>query len=364
MDGEQEREQATRAGEAAGGSAAPASETVPVNGALASSPKRPKHGARGWRWLKRIGLGLLAVWVALTGFALIYNAATSGRASAPAGLSYVQTGDVLTRYRVWGDPSLRGPAIVLIHGAFESADTWDPLARVLAQTHHVEAYDVKGFGYTQRVRPYTVQALADQLDAFLTARGLVHPILVAHSSGAGIVARFVLDHPYGAGGMVFVDGDALYGGVTSWLPRILLDPWRTTLLRLLVHSDAFIRALYGRACGSGCPPLDAAGVEQWRRPFEVAGAEQAIWDMLAAGIPGLPADQVARIAALRIPAAVVFGADDHQFSKDSPAQTAQRIGAPAPTIIPGAGHLSFIGHPHEVAAVIEQLYGRAVSPSV
>lgn len=340
-----------------------ATETVGDMSASAARPKRSKRGGRGWRWLKRIGLGLLAAWVALTGFSFIYNAATAGRARVPAGLSYVQTGDVQTRYRVWGDPSAPGSAIVLIHGAFESADTWDPLARVLAQTHHVEAYDVKGFGYTQRKRPYTVQALADQLDTFLTARGLVRPILVGHSSGAGVIARFVLDHPDRAGGIVFIDGDAIYGAVTTWLPKILLDPWRTTLLRLFVHSDSFIRALYGQACGSGCPKLDAAGVDQWRRPFEVAGAEQAIWDMLGTGIPGVPVDQVARIAGLHMPAAVVFGAGDHQFSKDSPQQTAQRIGAPSPTVIPGAGHLSFIGHPDEVAAAIEQLYGRVVTPS-
>lgn len=331
--------------------------------APAGQSQRPQRVKSRWRWLKRVGIGLLAVWVALTAFSLIYNAATSGRVSAPAGLSYAQTGDVLTRYRVWGDPASPGPAIVLLHGAFESADTWDPLARVLARTHRVEAYDVKGYGYTQRKGSYTVQALADQLDAFLTARGLVRPILVAHSSGAGVVARFVLDHPDRVGGIVFVDGDALYGGVTTWIPKILLDPWRTTLLRLFVHSDGFIRTLYDQACGSGCPKLDAAGVDQWRRPFEVAGAEQAIWAMMAAGIPGLPADQIARIAPLRIPAAVIFGADDHEFSKESPAQTAQRIGAPSPTIIPGAGHLSFISHPDEVAAAIEQLYGRATAPS-
>jgi pimeloyl-ACP methyl ester carboxylesterase len=325
----------------------------------------PSARPRRWRrLLKRLGIALLALLVVLTAFSLIYNAATNARAAPPPGLMYVRTGAIQTRYRVWGDSSLPSPAIVLIHGAFESADTWEPLAALLARDHHVEAYDVKGYGYTQREGPYSVEALAQQLNDFLTARGLTRPILVAHSSGAGVVARFDLDHPTAAGGIVFVDGDALSSGVrTSWLPRVLLDPWRTTLLRLVVHSDSVIRSLYSAACGPGCPKLDAAGLDQWRRPFEVAGAERAIWDMLAAGIPGLPADQVARIAALHVPAAVVFGAQDSEFSAASPAQTAQRIGAPAPTIIPGAGHLSFISHPDAVAAVVEQLYGRVIGPA-
>ena len=335
-------------GEAAQGGAGPA-----------VSAGAPRASSRGRRWLKRIGFSLLALFVVWTLFSVVYNAVTAGRASPPAGLTYVQTGDALTRYRVWGNPSAPGPAIVLIHGAFESADTWEPLARILAQTHHVEAYDVKGYGYTQRTGSYSTRALADQLNAFLTARGLVKPILVGHSSGAGVIARFVLDHPDRAGGIVFLDGDGLSSGVSTWAPRLLLDPWRTTLFRLVLHSDAVIRALYNATCDAACPPLDRAGVDQWRRPFEVAGAEQALWSMLAAGIPGLPASQVARIAALRIPAAVIFGANDSEFTRNSPAQTAQRIGAPAPTIIPGAAHLSFVGHPTEVAAAIEQLYQRA-----
>jgi pimeloyl-ACP methyl ester carboxylesterase len=336
------------------------SVTLPEVAATTAPSARPR---RWRRLLKRLGIALLALLVVLTATSLIYNAATNARAAPPAGLMYVRTGAVQTRYRVWGDSSLAGPAIVLIHGAFESADTWEPLAALLARDHHVEAYDVKGYGYTQREGPYSVEALAQQLNDFLTARGLVRPILVAHSSGAGVVARFVLDHPTAAGGIVFVDGDALASGVTTWPARLLLDPWRTTLLRLVIHSDRVIRSVYSAACGPSCPKLDAAGLDQWRRPFEVAGAEQAIWDMLAAGIPGLPADQVARIAALHVPAAVVFGAQDGEFSAASPAQTAQRIGAPAPTIIPGAGHLSFISHPDAVAAVVEQLYGRVIGPA-
>jgi pimeloyl-ACP methyl ester carboxylesterase len=101
--------------------------------------------------------------------------------------------------------------------------------------------------------------------------------------------------------------------------------------------------------------LDAAGLDQWRRPLEVPGAEAAFWASARAGIPGIPADDVARIAGLHLPAAVIFGAGDGQFGPNSAAETAQRIGAPAPTLIPDARHLPFISDPDAVAAVIEQL---------
>jgi pimeloyl-ACP methyl ester carboxylesterase len=316
---------------------------------------RPSRRERWKRRLRRTGIVLLALFLLMTAFSLIYNLATAGRASLPSGLMYVRTGDIQTRYRTWGDPASPGPPIVLVHGGFESADVWDPLASLLGRGHRVEAYDQRGAGYTERRSPYTVAALADQLDAFLTARNLNRPILVAHSSGAGVVARFVLDHPDRVGGIAFIDGDALNSGVPSWPGRLLLEPWRTTLLRLGVRSDRVIRFIYGHACGPGCPPLDAAGLDQWRRPLQVPGAERALWENLRIGIPGLEADQVARIAALHLPAAVVFGAEDPLFAPSGAAETARRIGAPPPTLIPGARHLPFISDPAAVAAVIEQM---------
>ncbi len=318
--------------------------------------RRRGRWRRGLRW---VAIVLLSLFVVGTLGSYLYNATTAGRAAPPPGLTFVRTGNFRTRYRAWGDPAAPGPPIVLVHGAFENADTWAPLAAVLARDRRVEAYDEKGLGYTERTPPYDVAALAAQLGDFLTARGLNRPILVAHSSGAGIVARFVLDHPDRVGGIVFIDGDALPLGGPRWIARTVQDPWRTTIMRLILRSDRAIRFIYGRTCGPRCPPLDAAGLDQWRRPLQVPGAEAAFWASARTGIPGIPADEVARIAGLHLPAAVIFGAEDGQYSTNSASETAQRIGAPPPTLIPNAHHLPFISDPDAVAAVIEQLAQRS-----
>ena len=103
------------------------------------------------RWPRRLGVTVLALAVACTLFSLIYNAATAGRARPPSGLTYVRTGDLLTRYRAWGSG---GSPIVLVHGAAESADTWAALATRLARGHRVYALDLDGSGYTSRRGPY------------------------------------------------------------------------------------------------------------------------------------------------------------------------------------------------------------------
>lgn len=343
---------------AAGGSpptAEPTAEPAADPGAEPAAEPAPRR-SRLRRWGRRIGLGAAVALVVVTVASFTYNAFTDGRAEPPPGLSYVQADGIRTRYQTWGD---HGSPIVLVHGAFESVDTWSRVAPLLARKHRVYALDLTGSGYSQRRGPYTVGHMTSQLLGFLDAMRLGgpgdRPVLVGHSSGAAMVAEAALRAPGRVGGVVFLDGDALDTGAgpPRALHYVLIDPYRTSLLRLGLSSDWLIRTFYDAQCGPRCPKLDAAGVDQWRRPLRVAGAEGALWSTLGEGVPGLPAAQVARLHGVRVPKAVVFGADDSVFSRTTPQETAARIGAPAPTLIPGARHLTLISDPDTVAAAVE-----------
>jgi pimeloyl-ACP methyl ester carboxylesterase len=311
-----------------------------------------RRWARQWAITAALGLA------ALTGFSFVYNLSTQGTVAPPSGLRYVQTGDIRTRYLEWGSA---GRPIVLVHGFVESADTWAPTARVLAAGHRVYAIDVDGFGYTQRVAPFSTAHDTTQLLDFIAALHLVRPILVGHSSGAAVVADAALLDPTAVGGVMFLDGDGLPlsgGGHPPTIPA----PFGTTMLRLVLRSDSAIRLIYAVTCGPTCPKLDAAGVEQWRRPFQTPGAEASVWRVFGAGIPSLPTGRLAALATLRdLPKSVVFGADDPEYDAGAAAQTAARIGAPAPLLIPSARHLTPISSPAAVAGAVEKLAARATS---
>jgi pimeloyl-ACP methyl ester carboxylesterase len=318
----------------------------------------PRAIPRRGRWMRRAVLVLSVLLMVVTAASLTYNAFTAGRAAPPAGLRYVQAADIRTRYREWGTT---GSPVVLVHGAFEQVDTWSRLAPLLARDHRVYALDLTGDGYSRRRGPYTVDHFTRQLLGFLSAMHLggpgERPLLVGHSSGAAVVTEAALRAPGRIGSVMLLDGDALDTGAgpPSVLKYLLIDPYRTSLLRLGLSTDRLIRSVYDAQCGPACPRLDAAGVDEWRRPLRVAGAEAALWDMLGEGVPGLPASRVARLADVRIPKSVVFGAQDDVFSEQTPRQTARRIGAPPPTLVPGARHLTMISSPHEVAAAVESL---------
>ena len=128
------------------------------------------------RWLFVVAGCMVA---ALTWTTQVYVWVTDPPVPVPAGLSSVRTGPYLTRFEAWGAPTAH--PVVLVHGAFESVVTWGPVARLLAPHHHVEAYDLSGYGYTQRVGPYTTESLANQLAAF--QKGVVDVMFVSPPTG-------------------------------------------------------------------------------------------------------------------------------------------------------------------------------------
>lgn len=309
------------------------------------------------RFLRRVLIVVVVFLVVVTAGSLGYNAFTGGTAAAPDGLKFVQAGDVKTRYESWGST---GTPVVLVHGSAESVDTWSRLVPLLAAKHRVYAYDITGYGYSERKAPYTVDHLAGQLLGFLDAMhlggpGQPRPILVGHSLGAGIAAEATLEAPGRIGGLMFLDGDGLPlpGGGGSWVRSVVVPPYRTTLFRLVLGSDWLIRRIYKETCGPSCPAPD---VDQWVRPFRQPGAEKAIWEMTAHGIPAVSADRLTRLRDVPVPTSVVFGALDTQGG--NPTETATRIGAPAATIIPEANHLTPISSPAEITTAVEALAAR------
>ncbi|MEI7778573.1 MAG: alpha/beta hydrolase [Actinomycetes bacterium] len=303
------------------------------------------------KWLQRLAVLVAGLAVLLTLSSFGYNALTGSPVAAPTGLKYVKTGSFLTRYKTWGTA---GSPVVLVHGFIESADTWDPVAELLAPNHRVYAYDELGFGYTQRISQIDLAAETKQLLDFLAEMGLTRPLLVGHSAGAAVIAEAALQDPTAVGGLVFLDGDALSlgAGPPAAVTTLMINPFRTTFLRLGIRSDYLIRAVYSSQCGPRCAPLDEAGIQQWRRPLQVPGALEGLWSLSRHGGLGLPMSEVAKLSLLPVPKGVIFGAADVVFGTSAAAQTATRIGAPAPIIIAGARHLTLISHAQVVAAAI------------
>jgi pimeloyl-ACP methyl ester carboxylesterase len=291
---------------------------------------------------------------AITGASFGYDLATGGQASRPSGLRMISSAGFDTRYRTWGTA---GSAVVLVPGAFETADTFASLGAALGTDHRVFAIDLTGTGYSRPSAPFNASHLADQLVAFLAAKGLTGsdaPVLVGHSSGAAVVGLAALRGARAArvaAGVVFLDGDATPLAVPSFAGALLINPYRTAILRLAVGSAWLIRRIYSSQCGPACPPLTSAGVAAWQRPLQQPGFESTVAYQLHHGIPSMTSGELSRLRASAVPKRVIFGAGDPQLTPATAAQAASRIGAPPPIAVPGR-HLTMISSPQQVAAAI------------
>jgi pimeloyl-ACP methyl ester carboxylesterase len=297
---------------------------------------------------------VLLMTVVTTAASFAYNLATDSAAPRPAGLHAVNAAGFDTRYRSWGTT---GSPVVLVPGAFETADTFTPLGAVLGRDHRVFALDLTGTGYSQPHAPFNAIHLADQVLAFVGALGLTGaepPILVGHSSGAAVVGMAALRGGPAIAGVMFLDGDASPLQAPGFLSSLLINPFRTTVLRFALRSDWVIRTAYSSECGPTCPRLTAAGVSLWRLPLQQPGFGRTVSYMLHHGIPSMTSTEFDQLHDAKLPKSVVFGADDPQFSRATAAAVAVRIGAPAPTIVSGR-HLTMISSPSQVAAAIRLL---------
>ena len=329
----------------------------------------PPAGVSRFRWVrptvrrvaKAAGIAVVALFVATTAASFGYDLATDGPAPRPAHLRFAAGGGWDTRYLEWGT---HGTPVVLVPGAFETADTFVRLGPVLAANHRVFALDLSGTGYSAANPPFSGGHLAGQILAFVKAERLIGanvPVLVGHSAGAADVGIAALKNPKVVKDVVFLDGDATPLSAPSFLGAIagtlFVNPYKTSVLRLALSQDWLIKNVYSSLCGPTCPRLNHAGVNTWRWPLEQPGFQTEITEAMHFGVTAMTPAQFAALKAVNVPKLVVFGVDDPEMSHSDAALTARRIGSPPPVYVPGR-HLTMIASPSQVAAAIDALGNR------
>jgi pimeloyl-ACP methyl ester carboxylesterase len=306
------------------------------------------------RWGKRLGLALLALILAVTVAAAIYDGVTRGGVPASALYAgpYVKVDGRELAYRRWGT---HGSPIVLVGGFVEATDVWRRVAPLLARTHRVYAVDLPPFGYSERKGPYVLGTWLDEVEGFERALRIERPTVVGHSLGAAVAIGEALRRPHALRAIVLLDGDALRaGGAPSWAASLVLDPYYTALYRFVTGSDWIFRKGLRAAYGPGAPHLTDAQLGDWQRPFRVAGTAAAFKQMIPHGIQGWTPADLRRVHGIRT--VVAWGAHDTTDAVSEGRASARALRAPF-VLLPHAGHLSMLADPSGVARAIRRASG-------
>jgi pimeloyl-ACP methyl ester carboxylesterase len=232
----------------------------------------------------------------------------------------------------WGTAGL--PHLLLLHGAAQSAHSWDEVAPDLAGDHHVVALDQRGHGDSGWARDgaYAREHFVGDVRAFLDDRKWSRVTLMGLSLGGLNAIAFTLAHPDAVRALIVVD-------VTPSVERTGVDGIRAQLaVREFVSiEDAVARAhaFNPRRSLENIRSRMRHGLRRmsdgrWVYKFDPA---------IAAAEGGADLEVLwARLREIRCPTLLVRGADSPILSKRSGERFAAEIAGSEVVEVAGAGH--------------------------
>lgn len=303
------------------------------------------------RWPARLG-GIWALW-RLFGSRLARRFAPGQeRPAGPAGRTVVAAG---CEFFVREAGPAGAPLVVLLHGwALDSLAAWHRVIPQLAGSLRVVAVDLRGHGKTDRVRErFTIDDLADDVAAVLTALGLGRGIVVGYSLGGLVAQALARRHP------ALVERLVLAATATHLVRRPRAAAAGLMLQRALVRIgiDAVPWAMHRYLIRSGTVPAEHGA---W------------LWGVLKARDPELHHQAgfaLARFDArpwvgrLDLPVLCVVPARDQLVPPARQRETARLIPGARVVEIEGARHEALLTHPGELAGAILGLLGLPAAPA-
>lgn len=133
----------------------------------------------------------------------------------------IKTDGISVFYREAGDPA--APTILLLHGFPASSHMFRNLIPKLAETYHVVAPDLPGFGFSDSPSrgefKYTFENLARVIDSFTEKVRLKRFATYIFDYGAPVGLRLALAHPERVSAIISQNGNAYEEGLSEgWNP--------------------------------------------------------------------------------------------------------------------------------------------------
>jgi len=105
---------------------------------------------------------------------------------------YAEVNGLRIYYEIHGE----GRPLVLLHGAYQTADTIGPILPSLAETRRVIVPELQAHGRTADIdRPITYEGMADDVAALVGYLGLYRPDVFGFSMGAAAALQLTVRHP-------------------------------------------------------------------------------------------------------------------------------------------------------------------------
>ena len=255
-------------------------------------------------------------------------------------------------YKDWGPKD--GRAIVFHHGWPLTADDWDnQMLFFLSEGYRVIAFDRRGQGRSNQTDiGHNMDTFASDTADLVAALDLKNAVHIGHSTGGGVVARYVATAEPGR-----VSKAVLIGAITPVLGQIESNPTGVPLEVFDGFRKALIdnRAQYYLDLPSGPfygfnregAVVSEGLIQNWWRQGMAGGAKGQLDTITAFSETDFTED----LKAISVPVLVMHGEDDQIVPIDETARRAVKL-LPNGTLItyPGLPHGLFATHPDVINA--------------
>ncbi|MFQ5596718.1 MAG: alpha/beta fold hydrolase [Nitrospiria bacterium] len=254
------------------------------------------------------------------------------------------------RYIVDGN----GPPLLLLHGLFDSAKTWDRLIPYLSSGFKLYAVDLPGFGKTPLPVHWdaSLSGMVDAVSGFLDLQGFSKVSLVGSSMGGGLalalsekyphrIDRLALLNPYGLPILPLAVKGARKPVIGRLLPYFMGGTAIKRCAKII-----FLRALDDKTL------LTEAMLDDRIQAFRSLQGRKDLFRFLK----GISLEEIskidARLSDIRQPVLILWGKKDGWLSEDHCLHLKKKLLQSRVIPIPDCGHLPHMEKPEAVAAAI------------
>ena len=252
--------------------------------------------------------------------------------------------EIYTKSWGWGRP------VVLIHGWPLNADSWDPIALVLANAgFRAISYDRRGFGRSdQPSHGYDYDTLSDDLAAVMAFHGVQDDAaLIGFSMGGGEVVRYMSRHDKGAVSQIALISSVVPGMMQDQnnpegvAPDVFIQMEKD----LVEDRPHFFTRFFKQFFGVGL--IDRPVSQEQLDQAKAAAMQAGLLPTLAAMRSFAHTDFTGDLAAINVPTLLVHGTADETVPIRA---TSHRVVESLGTNDGVAGLIEYAGAPHGLFA--------------
>jgi haloalkane dehalogenase len=268
---------------------------------------------------------------------------SAGSVASAAGLAYREARP---------DREPRG-TLLCLHGFPESSYMWNAvLDAAAAAGWRAVAPDLPGSGDSPPDRPLTWERAVEAVERLRCSLDLGRVALAVHDWGGLIGLRWACDHPDAVAALVISDTGFFADGRWHGMARTLRTPGEGEQL-IDRMGEGFAGLLRSVA-----PTMSDAAIAEYAKGFADEDRRRSHLDLYRSGDFEKLAPHEGRLAALGVPALVLWGEDD----PFAPVAGARRFATELPgaelLVVPGTGHFVYDDAPEQTASAVASFLGR------